>query len=510
MGSNIMKMGKMNRRDAMRLMMMGGVGATLVKYDPSVVLNPMHYRSIDAVQNMLRAFQGGPESDRVFAAFAQQSINDIVFVNVKFYMGMNGNYFMKIGTNSIMGKVPNAGIFLNNAGFDLRATREKHSQASFNQYFSNMLYFGTIDGLAPGATNVIPGTATEIATEAERNEILNDYHAFGSTGLGGITQHNQQTFNINFDANPGAMGLGCLNYLIENQGILSSPMGIVALGSRNQVISSVAGTAARGVSAAGFNQGISSLTADAYVKKSEAANLAAMFDGVAGPRARDAAQMRERVRSSIIDLRTKVAAFREVEAMETQAWMPPTPQSTGRNAATLAYFRLTSRAAATGLFNNFAIGVNTIDLNGNNMDIVNNATLNAVDAIQQTAIGLHMLLKSLKKAGKSYVIQVESELSRSLGMGDSGVLSAVTFVGGPKFSRYRSSFLAPTTLNDTNAQAAAFAQGSVMTAQGVVMGSGSVNKDVQRIGVAQIIAEATGKAKVIEELGRPRLVFPKS
>ena len=507
-----MKMGKMNRRDAMRLMMMGGVGATLVKYDPSVVLNPMHYRSIDAVQNMLRAFQGGPESDRVFAAFAQQSINDIVFVNVKFYMGMNGNYLMKIGTNSITGKVKEAKVFLEGAGFDLRATREKHRQASFNQYFSNMLYFGTIDGLAPGATNVIPGTETEIATDAERNEILNDYHAFGSTGLGGINQHNQQTFNINFDANPGAMGLGCLNYLIENQGILSSPMGIVALGARNQVISSVAGTAARGVSAAGFNQGISSLTADAYVKKSEAANLAAMFDGVAGPRARDAAQMRERVRSSIIDLRTKVAAFREVEAMETQAWRPPTPQSANRTAETLAYFRLTSRAAATGLFNNFAIGVNTIDLNGNDMDIASgtDATLNAVDAIQQTAIGLHMLLKSLKKAGKSYVIQVESELSRNLVMGDSEFMSAVTFVGGPKFSRYRSSFLAPTTLNDTNAEGATFAQGSVMTAQGVVMGSGSVNKDVQRIGVAQIIAEATGKAKVIEELGRPRLVFPKS
>jgi hypothetical protein len=264
------------------------------------------------------------------------------------------------------------------------------------------------------------------------------------------------------------------------------------------------------VTAAVFNQGIASLTADAYVKKSESSNLAATFDSVAGPRARDAAQLRDRVRASIIDLRTKVASFREVEPMESQAWSVPTSQEAGRTAETIAYFRLAGRAAATGLFTNFAIGVNTIDLNGNNMDIGGDSTLNAVDAIQQTAIGLHLLLKALKKAGKSYVIQVESELSRSLGMGDSGVLSAVTFVGGPKFSRYRSSFLAPTVLNDTNAQAAAFAQGSVLTAQGSPMGSGSVNKDVQRIGLAQVIAEATGKTKAVEELGRPRLLFPKS
>ncbi|MEN9529943.1 MAG: hypothetical protein RI932_1816 [Pseudomonadota bacterium] len=505
-----MKMSKMNRRDAMRLMMMGGVGATLFKYDPSVILNPKHYASVDAVQNMLRAFQGGPEADRVFAALAQTTSNDVVFVNVKFYMGMNGNYFMKIGDNSIMNKVPSAGNFLSGAGFNRRASRPKHMEASLNEYVSNMIHFGTIDGLAPGATNVIAGTAAELATEAERNEMLADYQVFGSTGLGGIAAHNQQTFNINFDSNPGAMGLGCINYLLENQGILSSPMGVVALGARNRVISNVAGTAANGVTAAVFNQGIASLTADAYVKKSESSNLAATFDSVAGPRARDAAQLRDRVRASIIDLRTKVASFREVEPMESQAWSVPTSQEAGRTAETIAYFRLAGRAAATGLFTNFAIGVNTIDLNGNNMDIGGDSTLNAVDAIQQTAIGLHLLLKALKKAGKSYVIQVESELSRSLGMGDSGVLSAVTFVGGPKFSRYRSSFLAPTVLNDTNAQAAAFAQGSVLTAQGSPMGSGSVNKDVQRIGLAQVIAEATGKTKAVEELGRPRLLFPKS
>jgi hypothetical protein len=507
-----MKMNKMNRRDAMRLMMMGGVGATLFKYDPNVILDPANYRSMDAVQNMLRAFQGGPESDRVFAAFAQQTNNDIVFINVKFYMGLNGNYLMKIGNNSIMNKVPAAGSFLNGAGFNVRATRPKHMEASLNRYFSNLLHFGTIDGLErTGTTNVIPGTENEIATdEAERSAMLNDYHVFGSTGLGGITQHNQQTFNINFDSNPGAMGLGCINYLLENQGILTSPMGVVALGARNRVISSVAGNAATGVTAAAFNQGISSLTADAYVKKSEASNLASTFDRIAGPRAREAAQIRERVRASIVDLRTRVASFREVEPMETQAWMPPTPRANGRTTETLAYFRLAGRAAATGLFSNFAIGVNTIDLNGNDMDIGGDTTLNAVDAIQQTGIGLHMLLKALRRAQRSYVIQIESELSRSLDMGDSGVLSAVTIVGGPKFSRYRSSFLAPTTLNDTNAQAAAFAQGSVVTAQGSAMGAGSVGKDVQRIGVAQIIAEATGKTKVVEELGRPRLVFPKS
>lgn len=196
--------------------------------------------------------------------------------------------------------------------------------------------------------------------------------------------------------------------------------------------------------------------------------------------------------------------------MESQAWTSTNSTANGRTAGTIAYFRLAGRAAATGLFNNFAIGVNTIDLNGNNMDIGNDSTLNAVDAIQQTAIGLHMLIKALKRAQKSYVIQVESELSRSLGMGDSGVLSTVTFVGGPKFSRYRSSFLAPTSLRDTNAEAAAFAAGSVLTAQGGSVGAGSVGKDVQRIGVAQIIAEATGKTKVIEDLGRNRLVFPKS
>ncbi|MBM3381479.1 MAG: hypothetical protein FJY29_03465 [Betaproteobacteria bacterium] len=505
-----MKMNKLNRRDAMRLMMMGGVGATLLKFDPSEILNPKHYRSIDAVQNMLRALQGGPESDRVFAALAQTTSNDVVFVNVKFYMGMNGNYFMKIGNNSIMNKVPAAGNFLQGAGFDRRATRQKHMEASLNEYVSNMIHFGTMDGLAPGAMNVIAGTAAELATEAERNEMLADYHVFGSTGLGGITQHNQQTFNINFDNNPGAMGLGCINYLLENQGILTSPMGVVALGARNRIISSVAGNAAIGVTAASFNQGISSLTADAYVKKSETANLAATFDSLAGPRAREAAQIRERVRASIIDLRTRVASFREVEPMESQAWTSTNSTANGRTAGTIAYFRLAGRAAATGLFNNFAIGVNTIDLNGNNMDIGNDSTLNAVDAIQQTAIGLHMLIKALKRAQKSYVIQVESELSRSLGMGDSGVLSTVTFVGGPKFSRYRSSFLAPTSLRDTNAEAAAFAAGSVLTAQGGSVGAGSVGKDVQRIGVAQIIAEATGKTKVIEDLGRNRLVFPKS
>lgn len=503
---------KLNRRDAMRIMMLTGVGATLAKYDPSIILNPANYRSIDAVQNMLKAFRGGPEFDRVFGALAQESSNDVVFVNVKFYMGMNGNYLMKIGNNSIMNKIGNTSnaTFLRGAGFNDRATRSKHREASLNQYFSNLLYSGTIDGQARGTTNIITGTANEIAASAaEADAMLNDYAIFGSTGLGGITQHNQQTFNINFSGSPTAMGHGCLNYMLESQGILKSPLGVTALGARNRIISETAGTAVDGVSVSDFNQGISSLTSDAYVKKSQEGNIAALFDTIAGPKAKKAAELRGRVRESILDLRTRVQSFAEVAPLEANAWMPGvTSANNARTTASLAYFALAGRAAATGLFSNFAIGINTIDLNGNNMD-VDGGTLNAIDAIQQTGIGLHMLIKRLKAANKSYVIQIESELSRNLGMGDSGTLSTVTIVGGPKFKSYRSDFLAPNELNDTNAQAANFAAGKVVTANGTEVGQGSVVKDVQRMGVAQIIAEATGTTQTLEELGRNRLVFTK-
>ncbi|MEY2986679.1 MAG: hypothetical protein RJB13_200 [Pseudomonadota bacterium] len=505
---------KLNRRDAMRMMLMSGAGASLLKYDPTVILKPQNYTSVDAVQNMLLAFKGGPAYDRVYGAFAQEASNDIVFVNVKFYMGMNGNYLMKIGNNSIMNKAPNAGQFLRQAGFDSRATRPKHMQASLNGYFSNLLYSGTIDGLARSNTNVIAGTANEIAASAaEADAMLQDYSVFGSTGLGGIGQHNQQTFNINFSNNPGSEGFGCMNYLLESQGILKSPMGVVALGGRNRVISNTAGTAAQGVTTSVFNQGVAALTSDAYVKKSEETNMALLFDTMAGPKAKEATEMRERVRESILDLRSKVAGFSEVESLEESAWMPGvTAASNDRTSASLAYFGLAGRAAATGLYTNFAIGINTIDLNGQNMDINQVGTLNAIDAIQQTGIGLHMLIKRLKAANKSYVIQIESELSRNLQMGDSGVLSAVTIVGGPKFRNYQSDFLAPTQLNgtDTNAQAAAFAAGKAVTSSGGEVGQGSVNKDMQRLGVAQIIAEATGTTEKVEELGRNRLVFTKS
>lgn len=502
---------KLSRRDAMRMMLMSGAGASLLKYDPTVILKPENYTSIDAVENMLNAFKGGPAFDRVFGAFAQEANNDVVFVNVKFYMGMNGNYLMKIGNDNILNKAPSAGNFLNEAGFNSRADRPKHSAASLNKYFSNLLYSGTIDGQVRGTTNVIAGTASEIAAStSEADAILEDYEVFGSTGLSGITRHSQQTFNINFNNNPGAQGHGCLNYLLESQGILKSPLGVTALGNRNQVIAADASEAAAGVTTKTFNQGVSALTSDAYVKKSEKANMALLFDTLAGPKAKDATQMRERVRASILDLRTKVASFSEVESLEARDWVPGvTNSSAGRKSEALAYFGLAGRAAATGLYTNFAIGINTIDLNGRNMDI-GGGTLNAIDAIQQTGIGLHMLLKRLKAANKSYVIQVESELSRSLNMGDSGVLSAVTIVGGPKFKNYRSDFLAPTQLdNDTNARAADFAAGKAATSSGGEVGEGQVSKDMQRIGVVQMIAEATGTTEKVEELGRNRLVFTK-
>ncbi|MFZ9520164.1 MAG: hypothetical protein ACO3A4_06775 [Silvanigrellaceae bacterium] len=501
---------KLNRRDALRFALMGGVGAAVVKYDPSVILNPAHYGTIDAVQNMLNAFRGGPAADRVFGALAQQAASDIVFVHVKFYMGMNSNYFMKVGTNSIMGKAPNAGNFLQNAGFDKVSSRPKHSAAMLNEYVSNMIYNGTIDGMAKGTTNVIANTANEIAaSDAEASAMLADYQVFGGTGLAGVGQHNQQTFNINFAGNVSGMGQGCINYFLETQGVLRSPLGIVALGTRNNVIANAGGTAMSGSLISEFNNGIGALASDGYVKKSSESSISVAFDSLT-PRVEDAAKIRKNVRDSINDLKTKVATFQEARVFQGQTWAPGVTTSAGRTTETIGYFALAGRAASTGLFTNFAIGVNTIDLNGNNIDIAQAGTLNALDAIQQTSIGLHMLIKRLKDAGKSYVIEIESELSRNLNMGDSGTLSAVTIVGGPKFrSTYRSAFMAPTVLNDTNARADGFAAGSMVDAAGGSLGQGVVSKDNYRLGVAQIVAEATGQTGKIAEVSRPRVAFPK-
>lgn len=502
---------RLNRRDALRLALMGGVGAAVIKHDPSVVLNPRHYGTMDAVQNMLNALRGGPAADRVFGALAQQGASDVVFIHVKFYMGMNSNYFMKVGNNSIMNKAPNAGTFLSNAGFDRVSTREKHSTAMLNQYVSNMIFNGTIDGLPRGTTNVIMNTANEIAaSEAEAAAMLADYHVIGGTGLAGVNQHNQQTFNINFAGNVSSMGQGCLNYFLESQGILRSPLGIVALGARNNVIANAGGTAMGGSLISEFNAGIGALASDGYVKKSSESSISSAFDSLT-PRVVDAAAIRKNIRESVNDLKTKVASFQETSVFQGQVWAPGVTISAGRTTETIGFFALAGRAASTGLFTNFAIGVNTIDLNGNNIDIAQAGTLNALDAIQQTAIGLHILIKRLKAAGKSYVIEVESELSRDMNMGDSGTLSAVTFVGGPKFkSMYRSAFLAPTVLNDTNARADGFAAGAMVDASGSPVGAGTVSKDNYRLGVAQIVAESTGQTGKIAEVSRPRILFPKA
>jgi hypothetical protein len=504
---------KMDRRELMRLTMLGGLGAALVKYDPNVLLNPEHYTSLDGFQNLVSALNGGPAAERLFAAYAQQPASDIVFVHVKFYMGMNGNYFMKIGNNSILNKAGAASGTLNNLGFNALSTLPKHSAAKLNRYVSNMIYHGTIDGNPRGSGNVFPNTASEIAAStAEADALLSDYQVFGGTGLAGIGQHNQQTFNINFSGTPTAMGQGCLNYMLANTGILNSPLGIVALGSRNNIIANAGGTAMSGRIMQEFIDGMGVLTADGYVKKSAADSLAVTFDAMAR-KAENAKSIRDNIRSGIADLKKKAAGFSEVLPYRGQAWIS-TGRNTpidGRTAETLGYFALTGRVAATGLFNNFAIGINTIDLNGNDMDNGEAGVLNAVDAIQQTAIGVHMLIKRLKSEGKSYVIEIESELSRSLGMGDSGVLSAVTIVGGPKFrSAYRSNFLAPMILADTNAQSADFAAGSMVNADGRVTGVGQVIKDNYRLGVAHIIAEATGKTEEVLKIAQPLLVFTKT
>jgi hypothetical protein len=502
---------KINRRDALRFALMGGVGAAVVKYDPSVILNPAHYGTIDAVQNMLNAFRGGPAADRVFGALAQQAASDVVFIHVKFYMGMNSNYFMKVGGNSIINKAPNAGNFLSNAGFDKVSSRPKHSTAMLNEYVSNIIYHGTIDGMPRGTTNVIANTASEIAaSDAEASAMLSDYNVIGGTGLAGVGAHNQQTFNINFAGNVSSMGQGCINYFLETEGVLKSPLGIVALGARNNIIANAGGTAMSGALISEFNNGVGALASDGYVKKSSEASISLAFDSLT-PRVEGAVQIRKNIRDSVNDLKTKVATFQQAAVFQGQTWSPGVTASAGRTAETIGYFALAGRAASTGLFTNFAIGVNTIDLNGQNIDIAQAGTLNALDAIQQTAIGLHILIKRLKDSGKSYVIEVESELSRNLAMGDSGTLSAVTFVGGPKFrSAYRSAFLAPTVLNDTNARADGFAAGAMVDSAGSPMGEGQVSKDNYRLGVAQIIAEATGQTGKIAEVSRPRVVFPKA
>ncbi|MEN9824915.1 MAG: hypothetical protein RI953_660 [Pseudomonadota bacterium] len=504
---------RINRRDALRFALMGGVGAAVVKYDPSVILNPAHYGTIDAVQNMLNAFRGGPAADRVFGALAQQAASDVVFVHVKFYMGMNSNYFMKVASNSIMNKVGTQtnGQFLQGAGFDRVTIRPKHSSAMLNEYVSNIIYHGTIDGMPRGTTNVIANTASEIAaSDAEASAMLADYQVFGGTGLAGVGQHNQQTFNMNFAGNVSGMGQGCINYFLETHGILRSPLGIVALGARNNIIANAGGTAMSGALISEFNNGVGALASDGYVKKSSESSIAVAFDSLT-PKAEDAAKIRRNVRESVNDLKTRIASFRQTDVFQAQAWAPGVTASTGRRAETIGYFALAGRAASTGLFTNFAIGVNTIDLNGQNIDIAQNGNLNALDAIQQTAIGLHILIKKLKDAGKSYVIEIESELSRNLNMGDSGTLSAVTIVGGPKFrSTYRSAFLAPMVLNDTNARADGFAAGSMVDSGGSPMGEGTVSKDNYRLGVAQIVAEATGQTGKIAEVSRPRVVFTKS
>lgn len=503
---------KMNRRDMMRMALLGGVGAGLFKYDPNVVLNPSHYTSVDALANLMKGLQGGPEQDRLFGALAQNAVNDVVFVHVKFYMGMNSNYLMKVGNNSILNKASQAtATYLRGVGFDDVADRPKHSAARLNKYFSNMLHYGTMDGMPRGTTNIVANTAAEIAaSDSEADSLLADYQVYGGTGLGGIGQHNQQTFNINFDSSPTARGQGCINYFLEMSGILRSPLGIVALGTRNRIIANEGGTAANGATITEFNNAMSSLVADGYVKKSQEGNLASIFDQKA-LRAESAKGVRDNIRASIQDLKSKVSQFGAASAFQTQTWAPIGVTSAGRTSETIGYFVLAGRAAATGLFNNFAIGVNTIDLNGQNIDVAGAGTLNALDAIQQTAIGLHMLIKKLKEQGKSYVIEVESELSRNLNMGDSGVLSAMTIVGGPKFrSAYRSDFLAPMTLGDTNATAAGFRAGALLDANGRPQGESSVVKDQYRLGVAQIIAEATGKTDKVKEVGRPRIAFTKA
>ncbi|NBW80895.1 hypothetical protein EBR21_03990 [bacterium] len=519
-----MKDNKINRRDALRFALMGGVGAATVKYDPSVILNPAHYGTMDAVQNMLNAFRGGPAAERVFGALAQQTVSDVVFVHVKFYMGMNSNYFMKVGTNSIMPKVGTGsnGNFLTPAGFDKVTSRTRHREAMLNEYVSNMIYHGTIDGMPRGttSTNVIANTGSEIAgSEAEASAMLSDYNVIGGTGLAGVGQHNQQTFNINFAGNVTGMGQGCLNYFLETQGILKSPLGIVALGARNNVIANAGGTAMRGALISEFNLGVQSLASDGLVKKS-AVSIADDFDKLTNARtdatearkASDAsrARIRGNIRDSLAELSKKISTFQQAAVFQGQTWAPGVTTSTGRTSETIGFFALAGRAASTGLFSNFAIGVNTIDLNGNNIDIAQAGTLNALDAIQQTAVGLHILIKKLKDAGKSYVIEVESELSRNLNMGDSGTLSAVTIVGGPKFrTAYQSAFLAPMVLGDTNASAAGFAAGAMVDSSGSPMGAGTVSKDNYRLGVAQIIAEATGQTGKIAEVSKPRVAFPK-
>lgn len=506
---------KLNRREMMRLALMGGVGATLFKYDPSIILNPRHYASMDGFQNLVNALKGGPESERLFAALAQQTVNDVVFVHVKFYMGMNGNYFMKIKNDqSIIPKTDadKSGTFLTQAGFDIATSREKHSAARLNQYVSNMIYHGTIDGQPRGANNIIPTTEGEIAaSESEAAGILADYHVYGSTGLDAVGQHKQETFNINFTKNPNDMGQGCINYMLESLGVLRSPLGIVALGTRNNIIANAGGTALPGRTIKEFVDGASALAEDGYVKKSSPESLAVMFDSLAA-RAATAKSVRDNVRASVLDLKAKISTFSQAMPFESQNWTPKvTTPSGGTKTETIGYFVLAGRTAATGLYNNYAIGVNTIDLNGQKIDVTGNGMLNALDAIQQTSIGLHILIRKLKAEGKSYVIQLESELSRDLDMGDSGVLSAVTFVGGPKFrSQYRSSFLAPMALNDTNKEAAAFRGGSMVNPGGSAQDAGPVKKDNLRLGVAQIIAEATGQTSKIAGVGQPRVVFTKA